>query len=247
MAGANNKALKKAGMTAREVETFRATGGKSLRATVTAAKHSPTVQGANADFRAKAAAGLKNVAERKAALQAARQQRVGKSLGAAMQVARGMRQKQAADAAQKAAAAGSAAKANPKTVRAAGDAARMMRERAKTGMFPASRAAIEAAAHRRAAELADAALTNLAAGRRVFVKGKPTIVPFSDENRAERKRLQLSAFEDGYASRDKLMKVIAPLYKREGIRDAKAEERFIARAHAVYEAAGRAEIHRRFR
>lgn len=122
MAGANNKALKKAGMTAREVETFRATGGKSLRATVTAAKHSPTVQGANADFRAKAAAGLKSVAERKAALQAARQQRVGKSLGAAMQVAKGMRQKQAADAAQKAATDAPTAKAtegaNTRTVKA---------------------------------------------------------------------------------------------------------------------------------
>ena len=68
MAGANNKALKHAGMTAREVEVFRASGGKSLRATVTAAKHSPTVQGANADFRAKAAAGLKSMAERKAAV-----------------------------------------------------------------------------------------------------------------------------------------------------------------------------------
>lgn len=116
MAGANNKALKKAGMTAREVETFRASGGKSLRATATAAKHSPTVQAANADFRAKAAAGLKSIAERKAALQAARQQRVGRSLGDAMKVARGMRQKQAADAAKKAAAAA------PKTLTHAHDA-----------------------------------------------------------------------------------------------------------------------------
>ena len=128
MAGATNRAFKAAGIPKAAIKELRVTGGRglTLRSAIGLASErgiaigdkakahlaardrkaaaSPEGQAAAVDFRAKAAAGLKSMAERKAALQAARQQRVGKSIGAAMQVARSMRQKQAADAQAKAAA-----------------------------------------------------------------------------------------------------------------------------------------------
>lgn len=58
---------------------------------------------------------------------------------------------------------------------------------------------VTAAAIARATNLCDAALADLAKGRKTFVKGKTVFVPFSDDAREMRKRLVLDAFVTGSA------------------------------------------------
>lgn len=165
-----------------------------------------------------------------------------------MQVARGMRQKQAADAPQKAAAvAAPTAKANPRTVRALDSVARAAMEKRATGILPTTRRDAERAAKERANQLADAALADLAQGKKTFIKGKQVFVPYSDDARRQRKLLQESAFDDGDIKADRaIAAIVAKRSRAEGIRSAAAEERARRAAADAYRKAGLAEINRRF-
>jgi hypothetical protein len=94
MAGANNKSLKKAGMSEAEIAHVRSGQTVIHNAQATAIQHSATRREAAADFRSKAAGhfaaqrALQEAAKaRKGALLAERQRRVGASVGA---VSRGM-------------------------------------------------------------------------------------------------------------------------------------------------------------
>lgn len=102
-------------------------------------------------------------------------------------------------------------------------------------------AALQTAALLRASQLCDAALATLAAGRKTFVKGKPAMVPFGKEKRAQLKALQLSAFERPDHHLD-----VASHYAAEGVTDAATEDAFLVAAFDVYAAAGKAEVERRF-
>ena len=115
-------------------------------------------------------------------------------------------------------------------------------------MKPANAAMIAAVATARAAKLCDAAMETLSEGRRVFVKGKPTMVPWSANKRAQLRALQMSAFESGgaYGVFGDIQKAIEPMYAAEGVVDEGTERRFVAEAVEVYKAAGASEVARRF-
>ena len=83
-----------------------------------------------------------------------------------------------------------------------------------------------------ATRLCGEALASLAVGRKAFVKGKPVMVPFSDDARAQRKQLQLSAFVPG-------MQVDAILAGAVGALSTEAEA---DEAVALYCATGRAVV-----
>lgn len=109
------------------------------------------------------------------------------------------------------------------------------------GMKTTTQLAIETPAIARAAKLCDAALATLAAGRKTFVKGKPVMVAWSPEKRAELKRLQLSAFDGLPLDAD-----LSKHYADESVTDLASEERFLAEATEAYRTAGRTEVERRF-
>ena len=209
MAGANNKSLKKAGMTASEIEHVRKGQAVIHSAEATAIKHSATRAAAASDFRGKAAAHFsaqralhEAAAQRKAALQGERAKRLGVSLGA---VSRGM-----------------------------------LKARKGPAIPGHVRSALESAAESHAHKLADASLATLAAGRKTFVKGKPVFVPFSDEKRAQLKRLQLDAFTEGQTNHSN--RVESAL----GRAGRGMSEREYRAAVDLYNAAGRRVIERRY-
>lgn len=274
MAGASNRALKAAGLPKSAIKELRLSGsaGMSLRSAIGLAQErgiaigdkpkaylakreskaaaSPAGQAAASDFRAKAAAGLKSVAERKAALQAARGALATRG---ALDVSRGMMANRKAEGAKLAAAAGDSSRvatggASPRVTRALGDAARIARERIKTGMSHETRAAVEKIARERAAVTANASLADLAAGRRAFVKGKPVMVPYGDDAKKWRRETHIESFgQDSLRAQQDIQRAIAPHYKRDGVRDLASEERLLRAAKAAYAEAGKAEIRRRFR
>lgn len=102
-------------------------------------------------------------------------------------------------------------------------------------------AALQSAAIARATSLCDAAFKTISAGRKTFVKGKPAMVAYSDEGRAQLRRLQLGAFDSISLGFD-----ATAHYADEGVVDAATEDAFLPAAFEVYAAAGRAEVERRF-
>jgi hypothetical protein len=108
-------------------------------------------------------------------------------------------------------------------------------------MKTTTQTAIENLAIARATKGCDAALATLAAGRKTFVKGKPVMVAWGPEKRAELKRLQLGAFDGLPLDAD-----LSAHYTAEDVTDAASEERLLAEAADIYRTAGRAEVERRF-
>lgn len=108
-----------------------------------------------------------------------------------------------------------------------------------------TRTAIIAAATTHAARLCEAALAFLAAGRKTFVKGKAVIVPWTDEKRAEMKRLQLTAFDGGMSMDARLLDALEPFVVAEGITE-ETEDAFVDEARALYVMTGRAVVERLF-
>lgn len=101
--------------------------------------------------------------------------------------------------------------------------------------------ALTAAATAYAAKLCAEQLAFLAAGRKTFVKGKPVMVAFDADKRAQLRRLAEGSF-DGFSSIEKvygLVDVVA-----EGATDEESAQAMIAEALAVYNAAGMAEVAR---
>ena len=96
---------------------------------------------------------------------------------------------------------------------------------------------IRTAALARATSLCDAALTDLAKGRKTFVKGKPVFVPCSAEQRTQRKHLQASAF-DGPAAETAVASLLGG--------DFECSEEEEAEILALYSTTGKAEVERRF-
>lgn len=96
---------------------------------------------------------------------------------------------------------------------------------------------IRTAAVARATSLCDAALADLAQGRKTFVKGKPVFVPFSEEARRQRRFLQRDAF-DGAAAETAVAKILGGTFEC-----SEDEERTILEA---YRTAGQTEVERRF-
>lgn len=102
-------------------------------------------------------------------------------------------------------------------------------------------ATLSAAASTYAAKLCGEQQAFLAAGRKTFVKGKPVMVPFDADKRAQLRRLAEGSF-DGLSSIEKvygLVDVVA-----EGATDEESGQAVIAEALAVYNAAGMAEVER---
>lgn len=96
----------------------------------------------------------------------------------------------------------------------------------------------------RATALCDAALATLATGRKTFVKGKPVMVPWGDEKRMQLKALQIDAFKPGYQVDGIVADAVD--FAVEGATDEASAQAILADAVAVYCAAGRAEVERRF-
>lgn len=109
-------------------------------------------------------------------------------------------------------------------------------------LAPETTAKLTAHATGRAAKLVSEALASLAEGRKTFVKGKPVMVPYSDEARRIRKELQLSAFEDGNM---RILQDVGEVLLAIGERWTEAEGETMAEAAvALYCAAGHAEVER---
>lgn len=110
-------------------------------------------------------------------------------------------------------------------------------------MNDATKAAIIAAATIRATKLCADANATLAAGRKVYVKGKATIVAWDDDKRREMKRLQLTAFDATMSTHERLCSAVEPFVAAEGITEA-TEDAFVQEALDLYMATGRAEVER---
>ena len=93
--------------------------------------------------------------------------------------------------------------------------------------------AVKTLAAAEAARLCGQALAFLAAGKKVFVKGKATVAPWSAEKRAEMKALQLGAFVPGGQVEQKIDAAFGSM-----------PEADMADAVALYCAAGSAEVER---
>ena len=102
-------------------------------------------------------------------------------------------------------------------------------------------ASLQTAATARAAKLCAEQHAYLAAGATVYVKGKKTTVPHSEEKRAALKRLAADLFK-GLTS----IRAIYPLVdvRAEGATDEESGQAVITEALAIYCAAGMAEVER---
>jgi len=108
-------------------------------------------------------------------------------------------------------------------------------------MNAATITALQTAATARASKLCAEQHAYLAAGATVYVKGKKTTVPHSEEKRAALKRLAASAFK-GLESITKIYPLVD--VRAEGATDEESGQAIITEALAIYCAAGMAEVER---
>lgn len=223
MAGANNRALAKAGMSRSQIETFRAQPiaprDRKVSAGALAMRLSPEVQAKAAGFRAGAAAFMKARAAQEA----------GKARRGDM-TRRGLRDATARMLASRKAA------AKPVTRE---PSARMLARRDL-------RNALESAARDRAARSSDEMQRVLDAGTKVYVKGKPTMQPFSETGRKMRLGTLREQFGHSTTTESAIDSVLRPHYGRLGIKNDRQADRLYRAALSVYQKAGVAEVNRRF-